>query len=207
MACDGHPEAVTTQTEDSTSIPDSVPRMVRAGKEADWAYKPDTMVNDILLGDDISLTNFKRKNGNEGENKSNGVTEMVYVNALETEQLTIYQLNEASKPLVYGYRVKKNPRTKDSPPASNYALDRNFMSSAGIYIGMPIDYVQNIYKSQPMMLWTKGDTTYLSYAPSEKDKEHFKRYATTDYSALYKFVNDNCVLYEVFIDIAAFAKP
>jgi hypothetical protein len=200
-------DAAVTSGQDSAAvnvIPDSVPQRVIEGKEADWAYKPDTMINELLLGSATSLTEYKRVNGNEGASRT-GVSEMMYVNSLETEQLTIFQVAGKTKTVPYGFRVKKNVRDKQSPPASNYALARNFVTSAGIYIGMPADYVQKIYKSQPMMRWIKGDTTYLTYAPSEKDKEHYKTYSIDDYHAAYKFVNDKCVLMEVFIDLDAFA--
>jgi hypothetical protein len=198
VSCSDTPK--TGEEADSAKVPDSVPQRVIEGKEADWAYKPDTMINDLLLADANSLTLFKRINGNEGAEPS-GVSEMVYVNALETEQLTVFQIAEESSAVVFGVRVKKNIRDKKSPPASNYSIDRNFLTSAGIYIGMPPDYVQKIYKSQPMMRWVKGDTTYLSYGPSEKDKEHFKRYEYDDYHATYKFVDDKCVVMEMFIDL------
>lgn len=205
-ACSGSTDAGTEAAKDSVKIPDSVPQMVRVGKEADWAYKPDTMINELLLGDDASLLAYKHVNGNEGEDVNARFSEMVYVNTLETEQLTVFQTKEKNHTLAYGYRVKKNVRDKSSPPASNYALKQNFITSAGIYIGMPPDYVQSIYKSQPMMRWVKNDTTYLSYGPSEKDKEHYKRYHIDDYHATYKFVNDKLVLMEVFINADAFAE-
>jgi hypothetical protein len=205
FACSETPEADSAATTDSAAIPDSVPQRVIVGKEAGWAYKPDTMINDLLLGDAKSLSDWKRINGNEGVENS-GKSEMVYVNSLETEQLTVYQIVGKSATVAYGFRVKKNVRDKNSPPASNYSIDRNFLTSAGIYIGMPPDYVQSIYKSQPMMRWVKMDTTYLSYAPEEKDKEHYKRYSIEDYRASYKFVNDKCVLMEVFVNANAFAE-
>ncbi len=190
---------------DSAKIPDSVPQRVVLGKEANWAYKPDTMINDLLIGDATSLTNWKRLNGNEGA-ESSGRSEMVYVNALETEQLTVFQIVGKSTTVVYGFRVKKNVRDKNSPPASNYSLDRNFLTSAGIYIGMPPDYVQSIYKGQAMDRWIKGDTTYLKFVPPAKDKSHYKRYSHTQYWAQYKFVGDKCVLMETFVEPDAFIE-
>jgi hypothetical protein len=205
-ACGGSTEAGTDSTQDTAKIPDSVPQMVRVGKEANWAYKPDTMINELLLGDAVSLLNYKHVNGNEGEDRNARLSEMVYVNTLETEQLTIFQTMEKTQTVAYGFRVKKNVRDKNSPPASNYSLARNFITSAGIYIGMSPDYVQGLYKSQPMMRWVKSDTTYLSYGPSEKDKEHYKRYHFEDYHATYKFVDERLVLMDVFIDVDAFAE-
>lgn len=206
VACDGHPEAAGEAAQDSVKVPDSVPQVVCIGEKADWAYKPDTMISDLLLADEASLKEFKRVSGNEGEDQNSRLSEMVYVNTLESEQLTVYQVKEAGKTVAYGYRVKRNYRDKNSPPASNYSLERNFVTSAGIYIGEPAEYVQMVYKCQPMMRWVKGDTTYLSYAPAEKDKEHYKLYDVDDYHATYKFVDDKCVVMEVFIDLAAFAE-
>jgi hypothetical protein len=57
-----------------------------------------------------------------------------------------------------------------------------------------------------MMKWIKGDTTYLTYAPMEKDKSHFHRYAYTDYSASYKFVNDQCRVIEMHVRPEAVKK-
>lgn len=201
FSCSDTPQ--TGANADSAKIPDSVPQRVIEGKEANWAYKPDTMINELLLADAVSLINYKRINGNEGAEPT-GTSDMVYVNTLETEQLTVFQVVGAKATYPYGFRVKRNIRDKNSPPASNYAISRNFITSAGIYIGMPPEYVQTIYKSQPMMRWIKGDTTYLSYDPSEKDKEHYKRYSFEEYHATYKFVDDQCVLMEVFIDVGAF---
>jgi hypothetical protein len=204
MACSDAPVAGEAAA-DSAKVPDSVPQRVIVGKEADWAYKPDTMINDLLIGDATSLTNWKRINGNEGVENS-GQSEMVYVNALETEQLTVFQVVGKSSAVTYGFRVKKNIRDRKSPPASNYSIDRNFITSAGIYIGMPPDYVQSIYKGQGMMRHVKGDTTYLAYGPTPKDKEHYKRYSFEQYYALYKFVDDKCVVMEVFVEPDAFTE-
>jgi len=183
---------------DSTASPDTVPREVILGKKADWAYKPDTMVNDILLGDAESLRQFKRNNGNEGTAEGN-VKQMSYINQLETEELTVFEWAGKNKTIPFLLRVKKNIRDSLSGPPENYGMDRNFITSSGIYLGMPVNYIQTIYKGQPMMQWSKGDTTYLSYAPLEKDKQHFRRYTYKDYQARYKFVNDACCVYEMMI--------
>lgn len=204
-ACGDQAETAKQDSVAATAIPDSVPQMVREGKEADWAYKPDTMINELLLADVASLAEYKRVNGNSGASNS-GRSQIVYVNSLETEQLTIFELAEKNKTVAYGFRVKKNIRDKNSPTASNYALSRNFITSAGIYIGMPPDYVQMMYKSQPMMRWIKNDTTYLTYTPSKKDAQHYKRYSFEDYHAAYKFVGDKCVLMEVFINADALSE-
>jgi hypothetical protein len=193
--------ATTTDSVDTAkAIPDSVPQMVRLGKEADWPYKPDSMINELLLADAESMREYKRINGNEGEKADENENSMVYVNTLETEQLTVWETKVGENFMCTGFRVKKNLRDRNSPPASNYALARNFLTSAGIYIGMPADYVQTIYKSQGMMRWVKGDTTYLGYSPLEKDKQHYKRYSFDAYSAIYKFKNDACVVMEVWVD-------
>ena len=203
-SCDGHPEAAH-DVKDTAAIPDSVPQVVRLGKEADWAYKPDTMIDDLLLGDALSWKAFKVNNGDEGVTADH-LTSAVYVNTRETEQLWVYLVNTKKGAVPYGFRVKRNIRDKNSPAASNYGMAPNFITSAGIYIGMSQEYVQTIYKSQPMMRWVKSDTTYLGYSPSEKDKEHYKRFSIDDYQASYKFVNDQCVVMEVMIDPDAFEK-
>ncbi len=200
LSC-GDATTSTSETGDTTAtIPDSVPQMVRVGKEADWPYKPDSMINELLLADAESMKEYKRINGNEGEDAAKEVSEILYVNTLETEQLAVWEQKVGGKYVCIGFRVKRNIRDKHSPQASNYALARNFLTSAGIYIGMPQEYVQTVYKSQGMMRWVKGDTTYLGYSPMEKDKQHYKRYSFDAYSALYKFVDDACVSMEVMVD-------
>ncbi len=189
---------------DSAKIPDSVPQPVTVGK-GDWPYKPDTMINDLLLGDEASLILFKRNNGDEGRTE-NQITEMKFVNTQETEQLTVFVLKEVSKTVAFGVRVKKNIRDKNSGIAENYSVAPNFISSSGVYLGMPVDYIQGIYRCQEMMKWTKGDTTYLSYKPKDKDKNHYKTYSHTDYSSQYKFVNDQLVVFEMFVGLGAFAE-
>jgi hypothetical protein len=200
-------EATTAElkNEDSVQVADTAPHEVLLGKKADWAYKPDTMVNDLLLGDAAALKKFKRDNGNEGST-INGIRSMSYINSMETEELTVFTLEQISKPVVVGLRVKRNIRDSLSGPPMNYGMARNFVTSSGIYLGMPVNFIQSIYKGQPMTEWINGDTTYLSYAPLEKDKAHFKRYAYSDYTAQYKFVNDACCVYEMFVNAGAFSK-
>lgn len=204
-ACETQPSGNTAEKTDSTVLPDSVPRVVRIGKEADWAYKPDTMMNELLLGDSYSLKNYTKDNGGAGRSESEYAL-MTYVNSGETEQMTVFVTNENNKAIPFGFRVKKNIRDKNSPPAENYATAAHFISGSGVYLGMSEEYVQTIYKSQPMKQWIKNDTTYLVYTPSEKDKEHYHTYSYTDYSALYKFVNDQLVMMEMFVDKKAFKQ-
>lgn len=191
---------------DTLKQADSIPKIVRVGKEADWAYKPDSCINEIVLGDAVSFANFSHKNGAEGE--TNGDYRVLhYFNGDETEFLSVYTVKVNGKNIPYGLCVAKNSDSLgNNKMKHDYALDRNFLSGHGIYIGMPIDYVQNVYKSQPMMTWIKGDTTYLAYAPSQKDEQHFKRYPFTQYSATYKFVNDQCRVIEMMVDPEAFDK-
>lgn len=198
IASCGEPTGEQTDSADTTKIPDSVPQMVRVGKDADWAYKPDSMINDLLLGDAESLKKFKRDNGDEGHEKG-GYYVMTYVNTRESELLTVFVTNTTNVPAAFGLRVHKNIRTTKSPPAENYAMAPNFITSFGIYLGMTMEYVQSVYKSQEMMTWSKGDTTYLTYSPKEKDQEHYKRYTYKDYSSQYKFVDGLCCTIEMFV--------
>jgi|GEM_PF-4697408 len=185
---------------------DSLPHEVRTGKQATWAYKPDTMVNTLLLGDVSSLKEFMHKSGNNGTTTGNRVA-MYYFNALETEFLTVFAVKEGSKYIPYGLRIEKNSDTLSNYKLEhNYAMETNFITSSGIYIGMSVDFVQNIYKSQTMTLWTKGDTTYLHYVPVEKDAKHYKRYLPGEYSATYKFVNDKCRSIEMLVEPKSFDK-
>lgn len=161
-------------------------------------------MNEIILGDAAGMKKFTYDNGAEGE--SSGKKKVLYYfNALETEYLAIYTTSVDGKMYPYGYRLQKNSDTIGNYKRPHgYVTARNFMTGHGIYIGMPPDYVQSIYTSQPMTRWVKGDTTYLTYSPSEKDKSHFKRYAYSDYSATYKFVDDKCRVIEMMVKPEAF---
>jgi len=187
-------------------IPDSVPQMVRLGKEANWAYKPDTMINEILLGDAVSVKKYKYDNGSKGES-ADGIAAMHYFNGKETEFLTVFTVEAGGKHIPFGLRLEKNSDTiRNYKLQHNYVTANNFMTSSGVYIGMPLDYVRSIYKSQPMMKWIKGDTTYLEYKPGEKDKQHYHRFLYTEYHATYKFVDDQCRVIEMFVDPKSFDR-
>lgn len=196
-ACSPEPGQQEISAADTPAIPDSIPQMVRLGKEADWAFKPDTMMNDLLLGDKNCMKQYMFDNGSNGS--VNGKRQALpYINAKQNEKLTVFTTNVNNRHIPYAFRLQRvQDLSKKDMDALNYTTELNFVSSHGIYIGMPLDYVQSIYKSQPMMKWIKGDTTYLSYTPGEKDKSHYQRYPYTDYSALYKFVNDQCRMIEM----------
>lgn len=191
---------------DSVVTPDSIPQIVRIGKEANWAYKPDTMINEILLADVASPQKYMHENGSNGSVNGDR-SEMYYFNNRETEYLTIMAVVLGTKSIPYGLRLEKNSDTlRNYKREHNYIMQSNFITSAGIYIGMSVEYVQNIYKSQTMLKWVKGDTTYLTYSPSEKDKAHYHRYIHTDYTASYKFVDDKCRVIEMIVDPKSFEK-
>lgn len=199
-------ESSNTSTDSTASVPDSVPQKVRAGKDATWAYKPDTMVNTILLGDVASLKEYMYSNGAKGEMAGNR-SAMYYFNGAESEFLTVFAVNVGSKSIPYGLRIEKNSDTlRNYKLEHNYSTATNFITSSGIYIGMSVDFVRNVYKSQEMLMWTKGDTTYLEYTPVAKDQGHYKRYLHTQYRAKYKFVDDRCRVIEMMVDPEAFAK-
>jgi hypothetical protein len=204
-AC-GNSDTVATPVADAPAIPDSVPQRVVLGKEADWAYKPDTMMHDFILGEGKGLRDFYYDNGSNGESKD-GISVRPFLNSKQTEKLTLYTVKAKGNEVPFAFRVEKfvtDPKMDKS--ALNFTGIPNFVSGHGIYIGMPVDYVQSVYKGQPMMKWTKGDTTYLTYAPLEKDKSHFHRYTYTDYSAQYKFVNDQCRVIEMNVLPEVFTK-
>lgn len=205
-ACGDSSDTKGNDSAGNTAQADSIPREVRVGKDATWAYKPDTMINTLLLGDVASLKEFMHKTGNNGTTTGNRVA-MYYFNAGETEFMTVFAVMEGTKYIPYGLRIEKNSDTlRNYKLGHNYAVETNFITSSGVYIGMSVDFVQNIYKSQTMTMWTKGDTTYLHYVPVEKDAKHYKRYLPTEYSATYKFVNDKCRWIEMLVDPKSFDK-
>lgn len=196
-SCSGSDKPV--EDGDSSNLPDSVPQTVMIGKGGDYAYKPDTAMNEIVLGDAVGMKKFAYDNGAEGET-SGARKVLYYFNALETEFLNVYVTTVDGKMYPYGFRLQKNSDTIGNyKKPHGYVIQRNFLSSHGVYIGMPPDFVQSVYKSQPMLRWVKGDTTYLKYSPAEKDKKYFTRYQYTDYSATYKFVDDKCRVIEMMV--------
>ncbi len=203
MACSS---GTNNEGNNTDSIPDSVPHAVRLGKEASWAFMPDTMMNEILIGDEMRFKKYMYDNGSKGvesgENKS-----FHYFNAYETEFLTVFSTKVGKDYVPTGIRLEKNSDTlRTYKLEHNYCVDGHFISGHGVYIGMSPEFVQSIYKSQSMMQWTKGDTTYLEYKPEPKDKQHYKRYKHTDYYALYKFVDEQCKVFEMIVDPKAFAS-
>ena len=198
-------EGSADENSDSASLPDSVPQVVRIGS-GDYAYKPDTAMNELVLGDAVTLKKFMHDNGNQGQ--VDGKHHMLYyLNALETEFLTVFTTESDGNDVPYGFRLVKNmEQAHNEKRPHNTLLARNILSGHGVYIGMPPDFVQSVYKSQPMTRWVKKDTTYLAYSPEEKDKKYFQRYQYTDYSALYKFVDDKCRVIEMWVDPAVFEK-
>lgn len=198
----GSPSDSTTENKGA----DSIPTKVRLGKEATWAYKPDTMVNTILLGDVASLKDYMHKNGAQGE-VVDSRTAMYYFNASESELLTIFAVKVGSKSVPYGLRIEKNSDTlRNYGREHNYSIESNFITSSGVYIGMSVEFVRNIYKSQEMLMWTKGDTTYLEYTPVAKDDQHYKRYLRSEYQSKYKFVDDRCRVIEMMVKPESFSK-
>lgn len=184
---------------DSAKIPDSVPQTVMIGKGGNYAYKPDTAMNQLVLGDAAIMKKFMYDNGAEGE-VAGSKKVIYYFNGLETEFLSVYVTIVDGKNYPYRFRLQKNSDTIGNyKKPHGYVTDRNFLSGHGIYIGMPPDFVQSVYKSQPMLRWVKGDTTYLKYSPSEKDKTYFTHYQYSDYSATYKFVDDKCREIEMIV--------
>lgn len=201
ISCGGETGVQDTENRDTQKIPDSVPQSVMLGKADDWAYKPDSSVNDLVLGSPDWVKKWLADNGNEGI-EDGKIRVMPYLNSSETQVLTISTYTISSgKQIPYAFRVTWiDSIQRENFKEVNYTLERSFITGHGIYMGEPFSYVQSVYKSQPMMKWIKGDTTYLAYAPSDKDQEHYHRYSHVNYSVLYKFVNDQLREWEMIVD-------
>lgn len=200
-------EQTKTDTVVENAIPDSVPQPYRFGKKADWAYKPDSAIVDLVIGRWKELKDFTYENAAEGIDGPDGTRTMMYTNNQETELATLYTVNIKGRRTLSGFRlVKLDDKKSIKLDKVNISVKPNFITNHGIYIGMPYSYVTAMYKSQDLMTWTKGDTTYLTYEPAEKDDRYFVMYPRSAYKCTYKFVNDKCRWIETIVDPKAI-KP
>jgi hypothetical protein len=188
-------------------LPDSVPQPYRYGKKADWAYKPDSAIVDLVIGRWKGLKDFTYENAAEGIDGPDGTRTMMYTNSQETELVTLFTVDIKGHRTLSGFRlVKLDDKKSIKLDKVNISVKPNFITNHGIYIGMPYSYVTAMYKSQDLMTWTKGDTTYLTYVPAEKDDRYFVMYPRSAYKCTYKFVNDKCRWIETIVDPKAI-KP
>jgi hypothetical protein len=188
-------------------LPDSVPQPYRYGKKADWAYKPDSAIVDLVIGRWKGLKDFTYENAAEGIDGPDGTRTMMYTNSQETELVTLFTVDIKGHRTLSGFRlVKLDDKKSIKLDKVNISVKPNFITNHGIYIGMPYSYVTAMYKSQYLMTWTKGDTTYLTYVPAEKDDRYFVMYPRSAYKCTYKFVNDKCRWIETIVDPKAI-KP
>lgn len=209
MACGEQPAAEQTKTDSvaEPTTPDSVPHAYRYGKKADWAYKPDTAIIDLVIGRWKELKDFTYENAAEGVNGPDGTRTMMYTNNQETELATLYTVNINGRRTLSGFRlIKLEDKKSIKLDQVNISVKPNFITGHEIYIGMPFGYVAAMYKSQDLMTWTKGDTTYLTYEPAEKDDRYFVMYPRSAYKCTYKFVNEKCRWIETIVDPKAI-KP
>jgi hypothetical protein len=197
------PAADTTQ---AAKLPDSVPREVRVGKDASWAFKPDSCFNELLLGDVESFKIFWRTNGAKFSDVGNKRQVAHYLNQENTELLEVYiTKNKKGKEVPYSICLQKvvNGFYPDDALEVN---KRNFITGHNIHIGMLASYVQRIYTDQAMTQWQKGDTLYLVYKPKPKDAKHFTRFSHESYTATYKFVDEYLRRIEYTVDPAELEK-
>jgi hypothetical protein len=187
------------------------PHEVKKGDGGNYAFKPDTAINSIILGNPDCFKPFNRENGSNLVSLGGKRNAAVYYNsAVEHTQAMELRMTKNSKgeDVVYAIIVQQNgvehaPELSGRPiPSSEF----NFISGHGIYIGMTEDYVMSVYSNQAFMEWEQGDTVYLEYKPQPKDGNYFKRYKPTVYSATYKFKNGTLRRMEYSVDPAEFEK-
>ncbi len=194
------PDDSTAQTQSSDTakpkvkLVDSVHRQIRIGKKATYPFMPDSCFNQLVLGNPDSFRVFRLENGADMIKIGNDRQAMAWYNSRKTEELQVAVTGNEKKGF-YPYRfvlqrVYRNGATL-FPEKHEFVDKANFISGHGIYLGMSVDYVENVYQSQTVTQWQKGDTLYLQYNPEKKDEQYFTHYNYQSYSAIYKFVNDD----------------
>jgi hypothetical protein len=180
------------------------PHEVRKG-DADYAFKPDTAIQSLVLGNAESWTNYFKENGAMPVTIADNRIANVYFNSHKSknQEMEVRVVKNASGELVPYEIIVQHKGDEHAPELSYKAIpssDFNFVSGHGVYIGMPFDHVMSIYSNQAFMQWEKGDTVYLEYKPKSKDTNYFKRYKPEAYSVLYKFKDETLRRMEYSVD-------
>jgi hypothetical protein len=206
---------------DSAAIKDSLARLdpekpheVMKGKDADYAFMPDTAVQSIILGNPDCIEKYFRQNGAQKVFVEDGRRAVVYYNGStgKKQEMEIRVTDngngvEIPYSIIVQWKDKKDEEYAPKLAARSIPCsDFNFISSHGIYVGMSYQYVLATFKNQSFMEWEKGDTVYLQYKPKPKDKNYYKRYSPESYSITYKFVDESLQRMEYSVDPKEFEK-
>lgn len=204
-------DLLSTENSVVAEIDPEKPHEVRKGNK-DYAFMPDTAVQSIILGNPACLLGYYRANGSNAVSLDGGHHAITYSNNRTKESKEEMELriteDERGNDVVYAIIVQRKdeehaPKLSARPIPST---DINFVSSHGIYIGMPLAHVMSVYSNQSFMQWEKGDTVYLEYKPKPKDKNYFKRYTPASYSVTYKFKDETLRRMEYSVDPKQFEK-
>lgn len=188
------------------------PHPVKKGHGAGYAFKPDTSIQKIILGNPDCFAAYKRENGSSVITLDDKHKAVVYYNsAVGHAQLMELRTtkNRAGKEIVYAIIVQKADGGEHAPALSGSAIpssDFNFVSGHGISLGLSEYYVMSVYSNQSFMEWEKGDTVYLEYKPKPKDFNYYRRYKPGSYRVMYKFRDDVLVRMEYSVDPEEFEK-
>lgn len=192
-------------------IDPETPHEVRKGN-ANYAFKPDTAIQSLVLGNAESWVNYFRENGatsaaSIGENL---VANVYYNSSVSKNQEMEVRVVKTAKGEMVPYAFIVQRRGEEHAPALSAnaipSSDFNFVSGHGVYIGMPQDHVMSIYSNQSFMEWEKGDTVYMEYKPKPKDANYYKRYKPEGYRVMYKFIDGSLRRMEYSVDPKQFEQ-
>ncbi|CAN5361432.1 hypothetical protein BH09BAC5_BH09BAC5_12600 [soil metagenome] len=187
------------------------PHEVKKGNGAAYAFKPDTNIQSLILGNPDCFKKYKLNNGaNLIEFKKNRFA-ATYINnsvSINHEMEVLLTKNKNGNYVVYGMIVQQTGDPK-SPQLASKAIpssDFNFISGHGVYVGMSLDYVMSVYSNQSFLQWEKGDTLYLEYKPKPKDVNFYRRFSAESYSILFKFKDERLCRMEYMVEPDQFSK-
>jgi hypothetical protein len=201
----------------AVNIDPAKPHPVRNGK-ADYAFRPDTNINSLILGSADSFRVFKKKNGFTGIGLGGNRYGAVYVNNRykdnhpepnEYFEVRITQ-DKNDREIPYSFILQSIDMNAHAPKLcterSLQGEDFNYVSGFSIYPGMSYQDVIAVYHNQELMEWEKGDTVYLQYKPKPKDYNFYRRFRPEKYSVTFKFFDDVLRRIEYYVDPAEFEK-
>lgn len=188
------------------------PHEVRLGDDGSYAFKPDSCIQSLVLGNSENWKRYYKENGGVflplGDLEHFAVVYFNYNSQNKQEMEVCLYENEKGDMFPYSLIVQRRG-DNHAPEFCMKAIpstEFNFVSGHGVYIGMPLDHVMSIYKNQTFMQWEKGDTVYLQYKPKPKDANYFKRYKPDAYMVTYKFKDETLRRMEYTVDPKQFEK-
>ncbi|MDQ3108338.1 MAG: hypothetical protein M3R17_00445 [Bacteroidota bacterium] len=196
---------------DSAALKDSIARLhpetpheVMKGKDASYAFMPDTAIQSIILGNPDCLKEYYRQNGSNKSAIGKRYAVAYYTSSVDKKQEMEIRVTDNTQREEVPYAIIVQRKGEEHSPELSVrsipSSDFNFVSGHGVYIGMPLHYVMSVYSNQSFMEWEKGDTVYLQYKPKPKDTNYFKRYKPESYTVTYKFVDESLRRMEYYVD-------